>query len=605
MRFSRDFPDVLRSNIAISRLISKFVKLKKRGVEYLGLCPFHNENTPSFSVNDQKGFYHCFGCGAHGDIISFLMNKEGLDFKESVIRLANDFSIEIPQIDNFDQKKQNIIDQKFKLLEDICCYFQSNLYKEESQNIRNYLKKRNINKQIAQIFRLGYANDSYDDLVNYLTKKSYQQQELIESGVIGRGAKGNLYDKMRDRVIFPISNKKGQIIAFGGRVMNKDIMPKYLNSAETSLFHKKNTLYNFFNARSEIFKQKEAIIVEGYMDVIAMNIFGIKNIVAGLGTALSHEHIMQLFNMVDKVIVFLDGDNAGYLAAKRVCEIALPIINSDKSLYFAFLPKDYDPDDFISQFGKEKTSELLSNSLPVSHAMIDFAISDIGLRDVKNITAENKAKLENYLLSKVGLIKDNLSKKYFSQFFKDYIYKLGRSNSSYNIKIKKDNISKVKSEEKKLKFSEELACNILAYIIKNKELVEYSDNYFNIETLEFADEQLNMAKDNILDIINLENDAAQDKIIKELENSVNNNYFIYITNLLSKINIDDHCILKFRILLLKDLLLKVNLQYKELIDNEGGILTSNSALKCQKITEIFNYKNTLEKEINTLELEIT
>ncbi len=237
--------------------------------------------------------------------------------------------------------------------------------------------------------------------------------------------------------------------------------------------------------------------------------------------------------------------------------------------------------------------------------MIDFAISDIGLRDVKNITAENKAKLENYLLSKVGLIKDNLSKKYFSQFFKDYIYKLGRSNSSYNIKIKKDNISKVKSEEKKLKFSEELACNILAYIIKNKELVEYSDNYFNIETLEFADEQLNMAKDNILDIINLENDAAQDKIIKELENSVNNNYFIYITNLLSKINIDDHCILKFRILLLKDLLLKVNLQYKELIDNEGGILTSNSALKCQKITEIFNYKNTLEKEINTLELEIT
>ena len=145
----------------------------------------------------------------------------------------------------------------------------------------------------------------------------------------------------------------------------------------------------------------------------------------------------------------------------------------------------------------------------------------------------------------------------------------------------------------------------MAYIIKNKELVEYSDNYFNIETLEFADEQLNMAKDNILDIINLENDAAQDKIIKELENSVNNNYFIYITNLLSKINIDDHCILKFRILLLKDLLLKVNLQYKELIDNEGGILTSNSALKCQKITEIFNYKNTLEKEINTLELEIT
>ncbi len=144
---------------------------------------------------------------------------------------------------------------------------------------------------------------------------------------------------MRDRVIFPISNKKGQIIAFGGRVMNKDIMPKYLNSAETSLFHKKNTLYNFFNARSEIFKQKEAIIVEGYMDVVAMNIFGIKNIVAGLGTALSHEHIMQLFNMVDKVIVFLDGDNAGYLAAKRVCEIALPIINSDKSLYFAFCPK--------------------------------------------------------------------------------------------------------------------------------------------------------------------------------------------------------------------------------------------------------------------------
>ena len=604
MRFSKDFPDILRSNILTSELIAKFVKLRKKGKEFEGLCPFHNEKTPSFTVNDQKGFYHCFGCGAHGDIISFIMNKEGLNFKESVLKIADEFSIEVPKVDNFDLKKQDLADNKFKLLEDICCYFESNLYQLESQKIRDYLNKRKINKQIAKTFRLGYASDSYDKLVNFLIAKGYQKHDLIDSGVIGNNSKEKLYDKMRDRIIFPISNRAGKIIAFGGRVMKKEVMPKYLNSAETALFRKKETLYNFANARSEIFKQKEAIIVEGYMDVIALNIFGIKNVVAGLGTALSQEHILQLFNITDKIIIFLDGDNAGYLAAKRVCEIILPIINSNKNIYFSFLPNGYDPDDFISEYGEGKTKELLEMAMPISQAMINFAFTELSLLNKTNLTPENKAKLEHYLSSKVDLIKDNIFKKYFLQYFKDYIYKYGRSKISEQIQSGNSIIKDKKIKIDKIQINEELSCSILAYIIKKHELIEYSDNYFDIATLEFENDQLNKIKDRIIEIIEQEKEISQENMIKELENSIDNNYIKYIIDLLSKIKIDDQYIVKFRILLLKELLLKVNAQYKELIGSENDISTSNSALECQKIRQIFDYKNTLEKEINILEIEI-
>lgn len=618
MRFTRDFPDILRANILPSQVISKRVKLKKNGKEYQGLCPFHNEKTPSFTVNDQKGFYHCFGCGAHGDIISFLINNEGLDFKDAVIKLANDFSIAIPQEKNFSQEKEDKIKVDFRILEEICCYYQENLFDPKHQNIRDYLKNRHIKGKIAQKFRLGYALDSYDSLVKFLQQKDYQEDEILRTGVVAKNQKGSLYDKLRHRIIFPITNKNNQVIAFGGRVLNKEIMPKYLNSAETSLFIKKRTLYNFANARSAIFKEESAIIVEGYMDVIALNNNGVENVVAGLGTALGEQHILQLFAICDKIIVCLDGDKAGFLAAQRLLDIALPISNNNKNLFFAFLPNDLDPDDFISKFGKIAFKEFLNEAKPMSQAMIDFAMNEIGINQGSNLTAEDKAKLEGYLQKKANLIKDPLTKKYFLQFFKDYIYKIGRFSYSGINKNKNgfrsNKYFQLNQNKDKANLSDFLAQNIICYIIKKPELVDYKDENFTIIDLHFDNDVLNDIKDRLIEIIDLQNDLTEDKILlelekgsqekRDLEKNAFDNHISLIKDLLSRINIEEHYLLRFRILLLKELLLKVDLQYKDCLTRVEEIKTDHSSIENQKIRQLFDYKSDLENEINNLEQEI-
>lgn len=605
MRFSKDFPDVLRANILPSQVVSKKVKLKKHGKEYQGLCPFHNEKTPSFTVNDQKGFYHCFGCGAHGDIIGFTMNNEGLDFKHAVEKLANDFSIPIVIEKNFSQEKDDQIKRDYKILEDICLFFENNLFDPNYQNIRNYLKNRNIKGKIAKKFRLGYALDSYEALVNFLKEKDYQDDEIIRTGVVAKNNRGILYDKFRHRIIFPICNKNNQIIAFGGRVLSNDVMPKYLNSAETSLFIKKKTLYNFANARNAIYKEKEAIIVEGYMDVIALSNNDIENVVAGLGTALSDQHLLQLFTVCDKIIICLDGDIAGFKAAQRLVDIALKIANNNKNLFFAFLPDNLDPDDFINKYGKNKFKEYLQEAKPMSQAMIDFAMNEIGLNQEKTLSAEEKARLEGYLQDKVNMVSDPLIKKYYLQYFKDYIYKIGRTNYSVNKYSNRSNKYFLLNQNKeKFNLSDFLAQNIICYLIKNPDLASYQDNDFNIVDLYFENDDINDIKDKILEIIELQKDLNEDKIITHLEKTVNNNQIIQIKDLLTKIKIDDLYLLKFRILLLKELLLKVDQQYKDCLTRVEEIKTDHSSIENQKIIELFDYKKDLENEINNLEQEI-
>ena len=483
MQFSKDFPDILRSNILPSQLISKNVRLKKSGKEYSGLCPFHNEKTPSFTVNDQKGFYHCFGCGAHGDIISYIINKDGLSFKEAVLRLANEFSITIPQINYIKTPYSMQQNRQYQILEDACQFFCNNLYLESSKNARSYLKSRGINSVVAKKFRLGYALNSYDALINFLKNKSYDEDELIESGIISKNDNNKIYDKLRNRIIFPIFDKKDRVIAFGGRVIDQS-MPKYLNSSETNLFKKRQTLYNFSIAKNAIFKESCAIIVEGYMDVIKLNNNNIDNVVAGLGTALSENHLLQLFTITDKIIMCLDGDNAGFLAAKRVCEIALPLISSNKNIYFSFVPNNMDPDDFVARYGANEFKKFINQALPMSQAMIEFAFSDLQIDRNKQISPESKAKLESHLNKKIDLIKDNLSKKYFTQFLKDFIYKLGRfnyNNSSQTYKkainLEINNITRNPVDI--------MAKNIICYLVKEKSLIDYKDKIFDVRELRF------------------------------------------------------------------------------------------------------------------------
>ena len=322
MHFPKDFPDKLRSTILVSEVVGKKVKLKLRGKEFQGLCPFHNEKSPSFTVNDQKGFFHCFGCQAHGDVISFVMQNEGMEYPEAIEKLANDFSIPIPQVQvNYVQENQ--IDQDYLILEKINVFFETKLVSEIGRQALSYLQKRGISKVIIKKFRLGFAPNSYDELINFLKSEGFGESQIIASGIIGKNEKNQLYSKFRNRVIFPILDKKNRVIAFGGRCLG-DELPKYLNSAETNFFKKSQTLYNYSYARKAIFDKSYAVVLEGYMDVISLFANGLENIVAGLGTALGEDHLKELFYITDKIIICLDGDSAGIRAAKRVSEIALP-----------------------------------------------------------------------------------------------------------------------------------------------------------------------------------------------------------------------------------------------------------------------------------------
>ena len=283
MQFSKSFPDEIKSQITASDVVGKLVALDSKGK---GLCPFHPEKTPSFSVNDQKGFYYCFGCGAHGDIINFTMEKEGLAFKDAVVKLANDYSIQIPIIANEEKAEENDrefqkkIERDYLLLETICQFFENNLFSSSGFNALNYLYQRGLANSHIKKFRLGFALDNYEILLKHLKAKGFHDSELLNSGVIAKSSNGNLYDKFRSRVIFPITNSKGKIIAFGGRILGEG-QPKYLNSSETELFKKGHNLYNFSFSRKAIYEQKYVVIVEGYMDAISLSINGIENVVVG------------------------------------------------------------------------------------------------------------------------------------------------------------------------------------------------------------------------------------------------------------------------------------------------------------------------------------
>lgn len=596
MLFPKDFPEKLRSTILTSEVVGKKVKLKQRGKEFQGLCPFHNEKTPSFTVNDAKGFYHCFGCSAHGDIISFVMNNEGLDYKDAVNKLANDFSIEIPKV-KVDEVRENKLDLDYLILEKAAKFFEKNLHEGDGSEARNYLKKRRLNSATAKKFRLGFSKNSYDDLINYLTAEGYGDPELARTGIIGKNERGKLYAKFRGRVMFPITDKKNRVIAFGGRTLGDDL-PKYLNSSETEIFKKNQTLYNFFNARKSVFDKGYAVVVEGYMDAIALANAGIENVVAGLGTALGVEHLKELFYTTDKIVICLDGDSAGIRAAKRVSEISLPLITAKKNISFAFLPNKMDPDDFVKEFGAKELENLLQSAIPLSESLIDFAMQELGIEKNKKISAENKARLEANLFAKTNLISDAASKKHFARFFNDALYFLG---SSKGVKKTNDSVLRKVYVRSSQNISENIAKNILAFVIKFPQLATYCDDIFDMSQTQLTSERMTILKDEILNLIEEGETEIFDKISSDFVADL-----VDLKNMLARFegNDLDSQLTKFRILLLKDLLLQVEEQYREALSHIDEISTHPSAITDQKIKEIFDYRNSLQVKIMALEKDI-
>jgi len=507
MNFSKDFPEKLRSSILISEVIGKKVRLKKQGKSFLGLCPFHNEKTPSFTINDQKGFYHCFGCQAHGDVITFTMENERLEFKEAVFKLADDFGIQVPIVSTL-QIQTNYVARDFEIIEKINQFFEKNLYQENAIEARNYLKKRGFNSTIAKKFHIGYALNSYEGLLNHLKNLGFSDREIEGCGVIGKNNKGKFYDKLRNRITFAISDRKNRLIAFGGRTLGDDL-PKYLNSAETEIFKKNQTLYNFSNARKAIFDNGFAIMVEGYIDAISLATNGFENVVAGLGTAIGEEHLKQLFQITDKIVICLDGDNAGIKAAKRVLEIALRLINSKKNLAFNFLPNQMDPDDFLKNYGAREFKKTLDEAVPLSKAMFDFAIADLGLKNIDKLSPENKARLELELNTKINLITDASSKKYFNLFVKEALFAVGRSQNNFKKNTARKTILPKKNDKK---FNQN-SLLILAFLIKYPELVDYRDNEFDLREMQFEDEKMSDLKEFVINLI----EENCQNIVEELE----------------------------------------------------------------------------------------
>ena len=368
----RAFIDELLSRVDIVDVVGKSVTLKKSGSNLQGLCPFHQEKSPSFSVSETKQFYHCFGCGAHGSAISFLMEYAGLTFTDAIEELAQGVGLTVPN-EAFainSPLNQQLSSRLFEAMEKATTFFKDNLKKD--QRAKNYLINRGLSGEVALRFGIGSVPDAWQNLESVFG--SYTQTDvanvlaevglLIQSEGDGKSAVKR-YDRFRDRIIFPIRNLKGQVIGFGGRVIDKG-EPKYLNSPETPLFKKGMTLYGLFEARKFIREMSYALVCEGYMDVVALAQLGFPNAVATLGTACTETHVQLLLKHTDKVVFSFDGDAAGVRAAKRAFEACIPLLSDEKEIRFLFLPKEHDPDSFVRENGPEAFKEEVDKSMPLS-----------------------------------------------------------------------------------------------------------------------------------------------------------------------------------------------------------------------------------------------
>ncbi len=411
MRYPPHLLDEIRSRLPVSRVVERRVKLKRTGREYTGLSPFKTERTPSFTVNDQKGFYHCFASGEHGDIFTFVMKTEGLSFPEAIERLAAEAGVSLPPPVPADEVKASYEERLFSAMEEACRFFQSAFSSREGTGARDYLDRRGLRPADIQTFRLGYAPDSKTALKSHLNQQGFTLAEMQEAGLLIHGEDIAVpYDRFRGRLIFPIMDAKRRVIAFGGRALMEGQQPKYLNSPETPLFHKGHVLFNFAPAREAARAGKPVIVAEGYMDVIALTRAGFPGAVAPLGTALTTDQLRLLWAMVPIPTLCFDGDTAGQKAAHRALDLGMPYLEPGRSLQFVFLPEGRDPDDMVRGGESEALVKLATQPL----ALIDVLWAREQARHPLE-TPEQRASFEARLMELAGQIEHkNLKFHYIS-----------------------------------------------------------------------------------------------------------------------------------------------------------------------------------------------
>ncbi|MBT3556490.1 MAG: DNA primase [Rhodospirillales bacterium] len=427
MAFPAQFLDELRARCSLPEVVGRRVQLRKKGREWEGLCPFHKEKTPSFTVNDEKGFYHCFGCGEHGGVFDFVMKTDGLSFPETVERLATDAGMQVPQ----DTPEERHRAERRSSLQDVCeaacVWFERNLYMPEGKAALDYLHIRGLSDENIKYFRLGFAPNGRNMLKAAMARDNVPENLLVETGMLiqppddrGEGQR-DPYDRFRGRVMFPIMDRRGQVIAFGGRILG-DGEPKYLNSPETPIFHKGNVLYGLNYALPSAHKSGQMIVTEGYMDVIALNVAGFENAVAPLGTALTEGHLSALWRVVKEPVLCFDGDNAGQRAATRAAERALPELKSGYGIRFAELPQGEDPDTLVRSKGRQVMQGVLDAALPLSEVLWRMESGGSTPR-----TPEKRAALQQALGAHANRIQDPTVRGHFLKAFKDRIWQGGNT----------------------------------------------------------------------------------------------------------------------------------------------------------------------------------
>jgi DNA primase len=441
----RQFIDDLLARADIVELIDSRVPLKKAGKNYQACCPFHTEKSPSFSVSQDKQFYHCFGCGEHGNAISFLMEFDRLEFPDAIEELASHYNMEVPREKNNQspaqlKQQQQAHHQKqndYELMEKVSSFYQQQLKTAtDKETAIEYLKGRGLSGEVVKSFGIGYISDAWDGMMKVFATNPQTTQQLVDLGMAIPGEKNRPYDRFRGRIQFPIRDKRGRVIGFGGRVLG-DGTPKYLNSPETRIYHKGQELYGLYEAKQANKQLTRLVVVEGYMDVVALAQHGVNYAVASLGTSTTPEQCQTLFRNVKEVICCYDGDRAGRDAAWRAMDNALPLINDGNSLKFVFLPDGEDPDSLIREKGQEAFEEILDNATPLSVFLFDHLSLQVNMS-----TLEGKSKMIELFQPYLNKLPDSTLK---DSILSELANKFARGNEKRLEELRRKNSQKDKN----------------------------------------------------------------------------------------------------------------------------------------------------------------
>ena len=512
MKYPKEYLNEIKLRLKVSHVVGKSVNLKKRGKEFIGLSPFKNEKTPSFTVNDEKEFYHCFSTGEHGNIFDFLMRTRSLGFGEAVKILAAEAGMQPYRFSNFDKKKDLRFQTYKNVFSDYSNYFAEKLFHSENQDALNYLLKRGLKKDMIEEFKLGYVpwkNNFYESLI-----KKYSEDEINSTGLYYKNDKTlNYVDRFNSRIIFPVNNISGETIGFGGRIIKDGKLAKYINSPETEFYKKGNTIFNLDKVRDLRSKTEEVLIVEGYMDVVSLYAAGIKNVISNSGTALTERQINLIWKFFSNPIICLDGDESGQKAALRIAERLFPFIKEGNKIYFIEMPDGKDPDDFIKQNGKESLLKLLAGKEVIQSFIWNYYLKKIDQNDPFEVSRfEKEIKKLSYS------IQDETLKKYVLEDYLEKIKELTPIQSSkykYNfIDFKKKKNQKILKETKILHKKRANLSRI--------EILELSILYIILNYFELASQKLEELSE--IKFFSEKNENYKKKLINSLSTFKDQNY---------------------------------------------------------------------------------